>query len=87
MSLEPPVGTVGRREDHGVNTVTSQDIPKKLAGKFMVNLVIGSHLDYQMTKSRAYVAAILDDNRQRINNTPVDTFTKEQLEILQKLFS
>ena len=50
MSLEPPVGTVGRREDHGVNTVTSQDIPKKLAGKFMVNLVIGSHHDYPMTE-------------------------------------
>ncbi|KAG5219081.1 Retrovirus-related polyprotein from transposon [Salix suchowensis] len=38
-------------------------------------------------ESRAYVAAISDDNRQRLNNTPADPFTKEQLEILQKLFS
>ena len=50
-SIEPLIGIIDkRREDHGVNTITNQNAPEKLARKFMANLVIGNHHDHPMTK-------------------------------------
>jgi len=44
-------------EDPNVITVTSQDMSKKIAGRFMANLLRGSHQDQQMIKT--YVQTML----------------------------
>lgn len=76
------------REDPSVITATNQDIPGKTAGRFIANLLIESHQDQQMTDKRANNVTY-DNNRDKITILPTKTspFSKEQLEILQKLFS
>jgi len=44
-------------EDPNVITVTNQDMSKKIAGRFMANLLRGSHQDQQMIKT--YVQTML----------------------------
>jgi hypothetical protein len=44
-------------EDPSVIIVTSQDMSKKIAGRFMANLLMGSHQDQQMIKT--YVQTML----------------------------